>query len=47
MDQPTAEKDVPLGEVCDIGADLYVEAGQLSTESYRKMGECTPECRCE
>ena len=38
MDQPTVEKDVALGEVHDIGADLYVEAEQLSTEELALEG---------
>lgn len=35
---PAVEKDVSLGEVRDIGADLYVEADQLSTEELESEG---------
>lgn len=35
---PSAEKDVSLGEVRDIGADLYIEADQLSTEELEREG---------
>jgi hypothetical protein len=35
---PTVEKDVALGEVHDIGADLYVEAEQLSAEELEREG---------
>ncbi|KAJ5682697.1 hypothetical protein N7462_005862 [Penicillium macrosclerotiorum] len=38
VEQPTVEKDVMLGEVHDIGADLYVEAEQLSTEELEREG---------
>ena len=39
VEQPSAaEKDVSLGEVHDIGADLYVEADQLSTEELDSEG---------
>lgn len=38
VDQPTVEKDVVLGEVHDIGADLYVEAEQLSAEELAVEG---------
>lgn len=38
VDQPAVEKDVALGEVRDIGADLYVEAEQLSTEELALEG---------
>ncbi|KAJ5126795.1 hypothetical protein N7448_007574 [Penicillium atrosanguineum] len=38
VDQPTVEKDVALGEVHDIGADLYVEAEQLSAEELALEG---------
>jgi hypothetical protein len=38
VDQPTVEKEVELGEVRDIGADLYVEAEQLSTEELALEG---------
>ncbi|KAJ5883275.1 uncharacterized protein N7473_010161 [Penicillium subrubescens] len=35
---PAVEKDVSLGEVRDIGADLYIEADQLSTEELESEG---------
>lgn len=35
---PAVEKDVVLGETRDIGADLYVEAEQLSTEELASEG---------
>jgi hypothetical protein len=35
---PAVEKDVSLGEIRDIGADLYVEADQLSTEELESEG---------
>lgn len=35
---PTVEKDVTLGEVHDIGANLYVEAEQLSAEDLEREG---------
>lgn len=35
---PAVEKDVALGDVRDIGADLYVEADQLSTEELESEG---------
>lgn len=35
---PTVEKDVALGEIHDIGANLYVEAEQLSTEELEQEG---------
>jgi hypothetical protein len=35
---PTVEKDVALGEVHDIGANLFVEAEQLSTEDLEREG---------
>jgi hypothetical protein len=38
VDQPTVEREVALGEVRDIGADLYVEAEQLSTEELALEG---------
>lgn len=38
VDQPAVEKDIALGEVRDIGADLYVEAEQLSTEELALEG---------
>ena len=39
MQQPPAvEKDVALGDIRDIGADLYVEADQLSTEELETDG---------
>lgn len=37
-EQPAVEKDVDLSEVRDIGADLYVEAEQLSTEELERDG---------
>ncbi|KAJ6120916.1 hypothetical protein N7523_005196 [Penicillium sp. IBT 18751x] len=38
VDQPIVEKDVALGEVHDIGANLYVEAEQISTEELAREG---------
>jgi hypothetical protein len=35
---PAVEKDVSLREIRDIGADLYVEADQLSTEELESEG---------
>ncbi|CEO59211.1 Putative Permease of the major facilitator superfamily [Penicillium brasilianum] len=35
---PAAEKDIDLGEIRDIGADLYVEADQLSAEEMENEG---------
>lgn len=35
---PTVEKDVALGKVHDIGANLFVEAEQLSTEELEREG---------
>lgn len=35
---PSVEKNVALGEVHDIGADLYVEAEQLSAEELEREG---------
>lgn len=37
-EQPAVEKHVDLSEVRDIGADLYVEAEQLSTEELERDG---------
>jgi hypothetical protein len=34
----TVEKDVALGETHDIGANLYLEAEQLSTEELETEG---------
>jgi hypothetical protein len=34
----TVEKDVALGETHDIGANLYLEAEQLSTEELESEG---------
>lgn len=34
----TVEKDVALGETHDIGADLYLEAEQLSSEELESEG---------
>jgi len=34
----TVEKDVALGETHDIGADLFLEAEQLSTEELEIEG---------
>ncbi|KAJ5161810.1 hypothetical protein N7492_007202 [Penicillium capsulatum] len=36
---PPVEKDVALGEVRDIGANLYLEADQLSTEVLERDGK--------
>lgn len=30
--------DVTSGEICDIGADLYAEVGQLSSEELEREG---------
>lgn len=35
---PAAEKDIDLGDIRDIGADLYVEADQLSAEEMESEG---------
>lgn len=35
---PAVEKDVALGDVRDIGANLYVEADQLSAEELESEG---------
>lgn len=35
---PAVEKDVALGDVRDIGANLYVEADQLSAEDLESEG---------
>lgn len=34
----TGEKDVALGETRDIGADLYLEAEQLTAEELEREG---------
>ena len=38
VDPTTVEKNVVLGEVHDIGANLYVEAEQLSSEEVEREG---------
>lgn len=38
VDQSTAEKDVALGETHDIGANLYLEADQLTAEELETEG---------
>jgi hypothetical protein len=38
VDQSTAEKDVALGETHDIGANLYLEAEQLTAEELETEG---------
>ena len=42
---PAVEKDVALGDVRDIGANLYVEADQLSAEEPRCSEFWTGELR--
>jgi hypothetical protein len=38
VDYPTVEKDVALGETHDIGANLFLEAEQLSAEELETEG---------
>ena len=38
VDHSTAEKDVALGETHDIGANLYLEAEQLTAEELETEG---------